>query len=38
MASRYTGRALPAEVFLSGGEVVATTPRQPFEEWVSSRM
>jgi len=38
MASRYNGRALPAEVFLSGGAVASVTARKPAEDWVSSRL
>lgn len=37
MASRYNGRALPAEVFLSGGKVAAVGARKPPEDWVSDR-
>lgn len=37
MASEYNGRSLPAEVFLSGGRVIAThVPRRP-AEWARER-
>ena len=38
MASRYNGRALPGEVFVSGGIVVGDVRREPSETWVSERM
>jgi diaminopimelate decarboxylase len=38
MASRYNGRALPAEVFLRGGKMVASTPRGSVDEWVQDRL
>ena len=38
MASRYNGRALPAEVFLRGGKVVTSTPRSAADEWVQDRL
>ena len=38
MASRYNGRALAAEVFLSGGKVVGATPRSSPDEWVQDRL
>lgn len=38
MASRYNGRALAAEVFVSGGKVIAVGAREPDEAWVASRM
>lgn len=38
MASRYNGRALPAEVFLRGGRVVGTEGRRPPREWVEERL
>jgi diaminopimelate decarboxylase len=38
MASRYNGRAAPAEVFLQGGKVVASTPRGSVDEWVQDRL
>ena len=38
MASRYNGRALPTEIFLSGGKIVAETPRAPVDEWVQDRL
>jgi diaminopimelate decarboxylase len=37
MASQYNGRALPLEVFLSGGAIAARTTRAPTDAWVSSR-
>ena len=37
MASRYNGRALPAEVFLSGGRIVAALARQSAETWADER-
>jgi diaminopimelate decarboxylase len=38
MASRYNGRALPAEVFLRGGTIASATPRSLPEEWVQDRL
>lgn len=38
MASRYNGRALPAEVFLEGGKVVSAITRQPAEDWIADRL
>jgi diaminopimelate decarboxylase len=38
MASRYNGRALPAEVFLRGGVVASATPRSAPDEWVQDRL
>jgi diaminopimelate decarboxylase len=38
MASRYNGRALPGEVFLSGGRVVHEVPRASAEAWVDERL
>jgi diaminopimelate decarboxylase len=38
MASQYNGRPLPAEVFVSGGSVVGTTPRADTRAWVQSRL
>lgn len=38
MASRYNGRALPAEVFLRGGAIASVAPRSGPEEWVSDRL
>ena len=38
MASRYNGRALAAEVFVSGGVVVAACEREPEDAWVRSRL
>ncbi|HEX7602178.1 MAG TPA: diaminopimelate decarboxylase, partial [Polyangiaceae bacterium] len=37
MAGRYNGRALAAEVFLSGGRVIAVDARQPAEAWAEER-
>jgi diaminopimelate decarboxylase len=37
MASRYNGRQLPVEVFLSGGRVVGQTERVRIESWVADR-
>jgi diaminopimelate decarboxylase len=37
MASRYNGRALPAEVFLRGGAVAGVSPRKPVEDWANER-
>jgi diaminopimelate decarboxylase len=37
MASRYNGRQLPVEVFLSGGRVVGRTERVRVETWVEER-
>ncbi len=34
MASRYNGRAFPAEVFLRGGRIVAVKERRPLADWV----
>jgi diaminopimelate decarboxylase len=38
MASRYNGRALPAEVFLRGGVVVSRTERRRAEDWAEERV
>ena len=38
MASQYNGRAMPAEIFLQGGTVVAYKARRPPEEWVAERL
>ena len=38
MASRYNGRAMAAEVFLSGGNVACATPRSSAEDWVQDRL
>ncbi len=38
MASRYNGRALPAEVFVRDGVVVAAREREPAEGWVRERV
>lgn len=38
MASRYNGRALPAEVFLRGGAIASLTPRSSADEWVRDRL
>ena len=37
MASRCNGRALPAEVFVRGGKIVAKTERAPRSAWVKER-
>ena len=37
MASRYNGRALPAEVFVRGGRVVSSRPRDSGSAWVADR-
>ena len=37
MASRYNGRALAAEVFLSGGRVASVDARRPTEAWADER-
>ena len=37
MASRYNGRALPAEVFVRGGAVTKVTARKPISDWVDDR-
>ena len=37
MASQYNSRALPVEVFVRGGRVVARTERAPRGEWVKRR-
>lgn len=38
MASRYNGRALPAEVFVSQGEIVAIKRRKPASDWIEDRL
>jgi len=38
MASEYNGRALPAEVFVSGGKVVAYSPSQGASDWAQRRL
>jgi diaminopimelate decarboxylase len=38
MASQYNGRALPLEVFLRGGAIVARTTRAAPDAWVDSRV
>lgn len=38
MASRYNGRALPAEVFLRGGRVALASVRAAREDWVADRL
>jgi len=38
MASRYNGRALPGEVFLSAGAVVHEVPRAGDDAWVTERL
>lgn len=37
MASQYNGRALPAEVFLSGGRVVAVSRPRDADAWAAER-
>ncbi len=37
MASRYNGRAMPSEVFVSGGKVVASLARRPMGAWAEER-
>jgi diaminopimelate decarboxylase len=37
MASRYNGRALPAEAFVKGGRVVASRAREAERAWVDDR-
>jgi diaminopimelate decarboxylase len=37
MASRYNGRPLPSEVFLSGGAALVVHPRKPISDWVDDR-
>jgi diaminopimelate decarboxylase len=38
MASHYNGRALPAEVFLRGGQIHKTSPRGSQDQWVLERL
>jgi diaminopimelate decarboxylase len=38
MASRYNGRQLPVEVFLSGGRIAGRTERASIESWVEERV
>jgi diaminopimelate decarboxylase len=38
MASRYNGRALPAEVFLQGGRIAFLKPRRDVTDWVDDRL
>jgi diaminopimelate decarboxylase len=38
MASEYNGRALPAEVFVSGGRIQKITPTLGSEAWVAARL
>ena len=38
MASQYNGRALPAEVFVRGGRVVAVDEREPPDAWAQRRL
>ena len=38
MASEYNGRSLPAEIFLSGGKIVAVHESRSREAWVASRI
>ena len=37
MAGRYNGRAMAAEVFVSGGRVIAVDAREPPEAWAEER-
>jgi diaminopimelate decarboxylase len=38
MASRYNGRAMPAEVFLREGEIAHVHGRKPIEDWIEDRL
>jgi diaminopimelate decarboxylase len=38
MASEYNGRALPGEVFLSGGAIVRYRPGQGAQAWIEGRL
>jgi diaminopimelate decarboxylase len=38
MASRYNGRALPAEVFVSQGRVAVARAREDDEIWIKDRL
>jgi diaminopimelate decarboxylase len=38
MASRYNGRALPAEAFVRGGRVVARSRRRGIDDWADERI
>jgi diaminopimelate decarboxylase len=38
MSSRYNGRALPAELFIDGGDVVMVRKRSEPREWVDDRL
>ncbi len=38
MASEYNGRPLPAEVFISGGDVVHVSPSPGRDAWIASRL
>jgi diaminopimelate decarboxylase len=38
MASEYNGRALPAEVFLSGGKIAAVSRPRSVDGWVAERL
>jgi diaminopimelate decarboxylase len=38
MASRYNGRALPAEMFLKGGKPAEVRPRKPNTDWINDRL
>ena len=38
MASRYNGRALPAEMFLRGGKPVEIRHRKGSEDWINDRL
>jgi diaminopimelate decarboxylase len=37
MASRYNGRQVPVEAFVSGGRLVAATKRDPVDAWIAER-
>lgn len=38
MANRYNGRAMPAEVFIEGGQVTATSRVDDVDGWVAGRL
>ena len=38
MASRYNGRALPAEVFVRAGKVALYTARRAADDWITDRL
>lgn len=38
MASRYNGRAVPAEMFLKGGKVSEIKPRKSNTDWINDRL